>query len=79
MKDELNKLLKGIVDNPISLGAFSGMIFNKYIELNTPEGKILAVDTLIETALKIRQKCIDMSKGVTANTVTKVKIDDIEL
>lgn len=50
--DELYTL-KEIANNPISLSAFSGMIFNKYIELNCKEP--VSVDELVKNAVMIKQ------------------------
>lgn len=60
-------MLKNIVSNPQSFGAFSGMIFNKFTEMKPEEitqlgGYDATMKIMIESALDIKLKIIEMSR-----------------
>lgn len=50
------ELLKQIVNDKFSVGAFAGMIFNQY------QGRDEDLDTLIQQALKVRIRLQELAK-----------------
>jgi hypothetical protein len=61
MDNEQKQLLKTIMDDKFSNGAFCGMIFNAQVDAAT-KGQTVSTEYLIERALSIRLKALEMSK-----------------
>ena len=61
MDDIKKQLLKNIMDDKFSNGAFTGMIFNAQINAMT-NGQVMSTELLIEKALDIRLKALEMCK-----------------
>ena len=56
MNEKQKELLTKIVNDKFSIGAFSGMIFNKYIDKNNE----FTIKELIEEALNVRLKMVEL-------------------
>jgi len=61
MNDDKKELLKSIMQDKFSNGAFCGMIFNAYIDAAN-KGINPNVDELIDIALKIRLRAMELYK-----------------
>lgn len=57
LNDKQKELLKGIIQNNASFGAFTGMIFNAVLSTNKP------VDELIGLALDIKIEALNMANA----------------
>lgn len=61
MDETKKQLLKQIMEDKFSVGAFCGMVFNAQVEYAT-KGQIISTETLIDKALDIRLRALEMSK-----------------
>lgn len=53
--------LKNIISDKHSFGAFSGMIFNKYVEtLQAQQPRSIDIENLVKIAVKIRVQLLEM-------------------
>ena len=60
MNEKENEMLKEIVKDKISFGAFAGMVFNKYIDL-MQSNKPMPFEEVILLAIKARRTIIEMA------------------
>ena len=75
LSEPLRKMLREIVESPISNSAFCGMVFNKYIDCILA-GQPIGADVLISQALMIKAEARKMSGAEPIKDMFNTKTND---